>query len=206
MTRTRHFRDLSNNAIKGHLKDLPPDRLRRILGEIEMAGDLSDGYHTFNELYDHRALLTAALFVSVWQFSWRSKAHHPDDQPMYDGYFIAGHSVGGGEITYHYPLKYWDLFDTLETLDHAPKWDGETPAQGLERLRFWIEEMQAMNRKSDAQAQAQVEYNRANQPPLPPKCDACGEYAPYGDERNSWIGWHKSWLHRLWCRLKRGTR
>lgn len=33
-------------------------------------------------------------------------------------------------------------------------------------------------------------------------CDLCGDGAPYGDERNMWLGYHHSWYHRLWYKLK----
>lgn len=30
-----------------------------------------------------------------------------------------------------------------------------------------------------------------------PTCDTCFEHAPYGDERNLWLGYHLSWYHKL---------
>jgi hypothetical protein len=98
---------------------------------------ISDGYHTFGELYDHRRALTAAL-ASILGNSWRSKAHHPDDDPMFDGYFIVGiylHNVG--TVTYHYKLSHWDDFEKVREREHAPKWDGHTPADTVTRLLAW---------------------------------------------------------------------
>src|ERR1700755_2167230 len=83
--------------------------------------DTSDGYHTFGELYEHRMALTLALATELLQWSWRSKAHHPTDGPMFDGSFIVGIQLAPHRvITYHYNLEYWGLFDGLETLEHAP--------------------------------------------------------------------------------------
>lgn len=31
----------------------------------------------------------------------------------------------------------------------------------------------------------------------PPSCDTCDDSAPYGDERNLWLGYHLSWYHKL---------
>ena len=98
----------------------------------------SDGYHTFRELYDHRRALTAALMLLAesegFCTTWRSRAHHPDDTPCYEGYFIVGMNIGGGVITYHYANQYWDDFKHIPELPHAPKWDGEGPSDTVERL------------------------------------------------------------------------
>lgn len=36
-----------------------------------------------------------------------------------------------------------------------------------------------------------------------PTCKLCGDEAPYGDERNMWIGYHLSWYHKLWYWIKK---
>lgn len=101
-------------------------------------GGLSDGYHTFDELYEHRRALTAVLAAAAGSAgdSWRSKAHHPDDDPMFEGgYFIVGIDLPKvGTITYHYKLTHWDDFAAVPELDHAPKWDGATPGDTVTRL------------------------------------------------------------------------
>lgn len=98
---------------------------------------ITDGHHTFGELYDHRRALTAALAAAAGQAgdSWRSKAHHPDDSPMFEGgYFIVGIDLPTGTITYHYKLKHWDDFAAVPELEHAPKWDGAAPGKTVDRL------------------------------------------------------------------------
>lgn len=108
----------------------------------EITEDTSDGYHTFKELYDHRRALNAAL-VQMLSFSpiagtraWRSRAHHPDDSPCYDGFFIVGIELPWliGTVTYHYADQYWDDFAAAEALPHAPKWDGAEPPLSVTRL------------------------------------------------------------------------
>lgn len=99
---------------------------------------VSDGYHTFGELYDHRRALTAALAKALSLDSWRSKAHHPDDSPMFEGgYFIVGINLPTGTITYHYKLSHWDDFAGVIELAHAPKWDGAPPPASVDRLLAW---------------------------------------------------------------------
>lgn len=93
----------------------------------------TDGYHTFAELYDHRRALTAVLAAAAGMAgdSWRSKRHHPDNDPMFDGYFIVGIAFPSGLVTYHYQLQYWDDFAAVPERDHAPLWDGSTPADSV---------------------------------------------------------------------------
>lgn len=110
MTKARKVRDLSN-------------------------GEVSDGYHTFNELYDHRAKLFAALCNSVLKnYAWKSMNHHNPYEPMYDGMFIVGVTTPYGQATYHYDVDpYWDLFD-VKTVDRAPVFDGHTPSEAIDRI------------------------------------------------------------------------
>lgn len=102
----------------------------------KITGATSDGYHTFDELYDHRIALFIALITTTDLYSWRSFKH--DDGSKYDGWFIAGIDLPTGTISYHLPEKYWDrLTGYCEPLDKAPKWDGHTPADVVERLNKW---------------------------------------------------------------------
>jgi hypothetical protein len=99
-------------------------------------GQVSDGYHTMRELYDHRCALSAVLATigAIGGDSWRSKAHHPDDGPMFDGYFIVGIELPGGTITYHYPEADWERFAAVPVVEHAPKWDGHDSGDVVARL------------------------------------------------------------------------
>jgi hypothetical protein len=99
--------------------------------------DVSDGYHTFDELYKHRNVLFCVLLSVLTSENyklhcWKSKKHA--DGTMFDGdegWFIAGI---GDSITYHMPITpYWDLLD-VEELETAPKWNGHTPNDVLENL------------------------------------------------------------------------
>lgn len=94
--------------------------------------DVSDGYHTFRELYEHRCLLYILVLTLNEYKAWKSKLH--DDGTMYDGWFIAGFELKSGPITYHLPIEYWDLARVKE-IERAPKWDGHTPADVVHRLK-----------------------------------------------------------------------
>jgi hypothetical protein len=101
-------------------------------------GNVSDGYHTFNELYDHRRALTRALALALGPQAWVSKAHHPSDDPIFEDYFIVGLELTeAGTVTYHYEMTYWPEFIGVRELEHAPRWDGAPPAASVERLIAW---------------------------------------------------------------------
>lgn len=98
------------------------------------AGDISDGYHTFNELYHHRAILFKVICNTHKHLAWKSKQHHDPNQPMYDNMFIVGIETPEGQATYHYDIDpYWDVFDVKE-LDRAPEWDGHSPDEAIRRI------------------------------------------------------------------------
>ena len=95
-------------------------------------GDVSDGYHTFNELYHHRAVLFSVICNTFKDKAWKSKKHDTGD--MYDGMFIVGIETPQGQATYHYDIDpYWDMFKVKE-LPKAPKWDGHTPEEAIRRI------------------------------------------------------------------------
>lgn len=95
-------------------------------------GEISDGYHTFNELYHHRATLFSMICNSMPDKAWKSKLHDTGD--MFDGMFIVGIETPEGQATYHYDIEpYWDMFKVKE-LEKAPKWDGHTPQEAIDRI------------------------------------------------------------------------
>mgnify|MGYP001607418597 CR=1 FL=1 len=100
-------------------------------------GETSDGYHTFNELYEHRHCLFITLLRSNPEISWRAKKHR--DGTMYENWFVAGMHLPTGDISYHLPIKMWEMLDRIgiETRILAPRWDGHDSHQVLIRLKGW---------------------------------------------------------------------
>ena len=85
---------------------------------------ISDGYHTFADLYEQRLILSAALAKNNTH-AWKSKRHEDGSVPFGGGWFIMGFDTDEGSYTYHYELKDWDLFQCKE-LDKGKPWDGHT--------------------------------------------------------------------------------
>lgn len=123
-------------AIKA-IYDSDPNGIRRTLGfnvgQIEEAlravpavdvEKMSDGYHTFADLYEQRLILSAALAKNN-PHAWKSKRHEDGSVPFGGGWFIMGFDTDEGCYTYHYELKDWDLFQCKE-LDKGRPWDGHT--------------------------------------------------------------------------------
>lgn len=96
---------------------------------------ISDGYHTFKDLYHQRLILTAALCkLAPGAFYKTTKDENGNywyghEEPEW---FLISISTTKGEYTYHYEMKDWDLFDCA-VLDKANHWDGHTFAD-VERL------------------------------------------------------------------------
>lgn len=100
-------------------------------------GQISDGHHTFNDLYEYRMLYNAhaahgwvAAGIPVVK-SWR---HHDGQECFGGGWFIVTAQLPTGQVSNHYPAQDWDLFDIPE-VETAPEWDGHTPIDAANRLR-----------------------------------------------------------------------
>lgn len=115
------------------------------VGMLDM-NEVSDGYHTFGELYEHRIALW--MKIVEWadfmgqeadseeqgRYAWKTKVH--SDGSVWDGWFLLGYGTQQGEqMTYHLPINYYPQCKFARTLDKAPEWDGHTSADVLERLK-----------------------------------------------------------------------
>lgn len=121
-------------------------------------GSVSDGYHTFDELYEFRKLYNAALFnewakqpefVSLGegirgvlsipkqpiQYDvHKSKRHHDGELCFGGGWFIVVAVLPTGQISNHYRMKDWDLFKVPVEEKAKYEFDGHTPQDVLKRL------------------------------------------------------------------------
>jgi hypothetical protein len=129
--------------IEKHTDHLSMKEHALIEGDDDM--QINDGYHTMDELYEHRITLFIALCKYViyndvklrgLNYSvWRSKLH--SDGSEYKGWFLLGINKKPGEmISYHLPLSKWDEIGLAETLEKAPEFDGHTSEDVLKRLKY----------------------------------------------------------------------
>ena len=102
-------------------------------------GEISDGYHTFNELYDFRKTYNAALFnewAAQGKYSvHKSEKHYEGDVCFGGGWFIVVANLPSGQISNHYEMKHWDLFRVPAVEKAKYEWDGHTSEDVINRLK-----------------------------------------------------------------------
>ena len=136
---------------------------------VAVDGNTSDGYHTFNELYDFRKAYNAALFnewaaggkCSVHK-SWR---HHDGELCFGGGWFIVVAVLPQGQISNHYEANDWDLFAVPETARALFEFDGHTGGDVVSRLkcytpqqRTWVGLTDEQIREASLEAGMQEHY------------------------------------------------
>lgn len=119
--------------------------LLEIIDSLQQEQDMdevSDGYHTFGELYYYRMLYNAAFFnlLPKWCVH-KSKRHHTGEECFGGGWFIVMANLPTGQISNHYELKDWDLFQVPEK-EIADEWDGHTPQEAAERIHKYLQQEQ----------------------------------------------------------------
>ncbi len=90
-------------------------------------GDISDGYHTFDELYEHRCLLFINLCLMDKDNCFLKKDH-------YKGWDCIYWLSPSGQISYHVPVSMRPLYE--KTFLATPRdYDGHESKDVIFRLR-----------------------------------------------------------------------
>ncbi|MDE1997975.1 MAG: DUF4406 domain-containing protein [Burkholderiales bacterium] len=110
-------------------------------GDAGIDGNTSDGYHTFNELYEFRKAYNAALF-NEWASSGKCNVHkswrHHDGELCFGGgWFIVVAVLPDGQISNHYEANDWDLFTVPESERALFEFDGHTGSDVISRLKLY---------------------------------------------------------------------
>jgi hypothetical protein len=140
-------------AASGKNQDGSPDMIaayQAALDEFSFAlpqygvdmGGVSDGHHTFDELYEFRKLYNAGLFgllaaVVGNNYVVKSKYHSDGEECFGGGWFIVVAELPTGQISNHYKLEDWDLFK-IPAVERPPEYDGHTSKDTVERLKKWL--------------------------------------------------------------------
>lgn len=128
-------------GVNGEFYPCKPDIFEKTyLHEDDMMGNISDGYHTFNELYRYRMLYNAAFFNELAKGDikvCKSHKHYDGEECFGGGWFIVMAELPTGQISNHYENRYWELFD-IPRLDKAWEWDGHTSEEALRRLENYL--------------------------------------------------------------------
>ena len=104
------------------------------VAHVDEIDDVSDGYHTFRQLYYQRMMLFAVIVKQNKDKAWKSLRHEDGELCFGGGWFIVGIDTPEGSYTYHYEDNYYGLFDCVE-LECGKHWDGHTE-KDVTRLLF----------------------------------------------------------------------
>ncbi len=118
------------------------------------AKQISDGYHTFEELYEFRKMYNAALFnewakiddetivreglSSYPKYNVHKSWKHNDGEYCFgveNKWFIVSAMLPDGLISNHYKAKDWDLFKVPVVEKALYEFDGHTGQDVLERIK-----------------------------------------------------------------------
>lgn len=96
-----------------------------------VSNDISDGYHTFDELYDHR--------IALYCYCIRTGALVPDYAVLehYEGWdLVVCKTQAGEQISYHVPIVCRGLWEeNFPIINHDPsRWDGHVSSDVIKRL------------------------------------------------------------------------
>ena len=95
------------------------------VAHVKEIDDVSDGFHTFRQLYYQRMMLFATIVKQNKDKAWKSLRHEDGELCFGGGWFIVGIDTPEGSYTYHYEDNYFSLFDCIE-LERGKPWDGHT--------------------------------------------------------------------------------
>ena len=113
------------------------------MGRCQCGRELTDGYHTMGELYNHRHTLLAGFVNLLHENNTNAmtevfKSLHHSDGTMFEEMFIVMGYLDGKQFSYHVENRCWDMFKIPEQ-DKADEWDGHTSEDVLRIIQDWIE-------------------------------------------------------------------
>lgn len=117
------------------------EEINKEISNLKDKSDISDGSHTYGELYEDRMFLFSIICNDNQDKAWKSWLH--DDGTMFDDYFIVGINTPEGSFTYHYHKDTWDNFKVPE-IPKAPAWDGHS-RKDIDRLLSLYEQEESQN-------------------------------------------------------------
>ena len=114
--------------------------MEKLTIEVENTNNITDGYHTFGELYEFRKVYNAVLFNEWAKFDiplynvHKSMKHANGEDCFNGGWFIVVAVLPTGQISNHYELKDWNLFKIPAKDKALFEFDGHNSTDVLNRL------------------------------------------------------------------------
>lgn len=118
------------------------DAINSLVSAAKEAGydvsQVSDGYHSFDQLYATRMAYNVAAAHLAAQSGLKvekSLRHNGDAEPIFGGGWFAVTIYSPlGQITNHYKEEFWNLFQVQEVSELSAPWDGHDTETANSRL------------------------------------------------------------------------
>lgn len=137
---TANAGDCIIKGVNGGFYPCKPDIFEKTYLHEDETGDISDGYHTFNEPYGYRTLYNAAFFNELAKGDIKArkshKRHDGEERPG-GGWLIVMAEPPTGQISDHHGNRYRESFNIPEP-DTAWEWDGHTPDEAADRIESYL--------------------------------------------------------------------
>jgi hypothetical protein len=120
-------------------QQIQTEAINKMILQVGYTDCISDGYHTFGELYEFRKVYNALLF-NEWAKQGKYYVHksmkHNDGEKCFDSdvWFIVCAMLPSGLVSNHYHVLDWDLFQVPVTDKALFSFDGHTSTDVLDRL------------------------------------------------------------------------
>ena len=107
----------------------------KLLSDLKKSGiSFSDLVPDFKEMYELRARFFRIICNKYPELAFKTKKHFDEENdPMFNGDFLAGIYTPYGVVTYHFKLKYFDDFNVPE-IERGPRYTNYSIQDGLYRL------------------------------------------------------------------------
>jgi len=107
------------------------NRVKYLMVTIRLMNSMSLGNYTTPALFNE--------WASSAKYSVMKSFHHSDGTKCFGGgWFIVIAQLPTGQISNHYKLEDWDLFE-CDIIRYPPQFDGHTPQDVLTRLKDLID-------------------------------------------------------------------
>jgi hypothetical protein len=104
---------------------------------VDSLKDVSDGYHTVDELYDHRGSLFILLCLQM-----QGQVYYKLDSTS-PGWFILYLETKYGQISYYFKDAFLPAIQNVAIYDAEHVWDGHTSKDVLDRMNCLIADASA---------------------------------------------------------------
>jgi hypothetical protein len=110
--------------------------------EDDDTDNISDGYHTFGELYRYRMLYNAMAFNLLHEkgIKVEKSIRHSDGEICFGGgwFIVVADLPGIGQVSNHYENINWELFKVPAVYKPTIIYDGHTPNDVADRIDAFL--------------------------------------------------------------------